>query len=36
MEQKCEHFDSINQNDVSPRTNGCEECEKEGTNRVAI
>ena len=36
MEQKCEHFDSINPNDISPRTKGCEECEKEGTNRVAI
>jgi hypothetical protein len=36
MTQKCEHFDNIKENGVSQRTNGCEECEKEGTNRVAI
>ena len=36
MKQKCGHFDIINPNDISPRTKGCEECEKEETNRVAI
>ena len=36
MSQKCEHAESIQENGISPKTNGCEECEKEGTNWVAI
>ena len=36
MAQKCEHFASLKDNGVSQRTKGCEECEKEGTNWVAI
>ena len=36
MSQKCEHTKSIQENGISPKTNGCEECEKEGTNWVAI
>jgi uncharacterized UBP type Zn finger protein len=36
MAPKCEHFDIINENDISQRTKGCEECEKDGTNWVAI
>jgi uncharacterized UBP type Zn finger protein len=36
MAQKCEHFDSVKDNGISQRTKGCEECEKEGTNWVAI
>jgi hypothetical protein len=36
MAQKCEHFDSKIENSVSPRTKGCEECEKQGTDWVAI
>jgi uncharacterized UBP type Zn finger protein len=36
MEPKCEHFDGIKENDISPNTKGCEECLKEGTDWVAL
>ncbi|MGN6346841.1 MAG: UBP-type zinc finger domain-containing protein [Candidatus Nitrosocosmicus sp.] len=36
MAQKCEHFDSLKQDGISPRTSGCEECEKEGRKWVEI
>jgi len=37
MSQKCEHAESIKENGIPPqKTNGCEECKKEGMNRVAI
>ena len=36
MSQKCEHAERIKENGISPKTNGCEECEKEGMNWVAI
>ena len=36
MAQTCEHFDSLKHDGISPRTSGCEECEKEGMNWVAI
>ena len=34
--KNCEHFVGIDENNISPRTSGCEECEKEGTDWVAI
>ena len=35
MKKSCEHFDGIKET-VSPNTEGCEECEKEGTDWVAL
>ena len=32
----CEHFVGIDENKVSPTTTQCEECEKEGTEWVAL
>jgi uncharacterized UBP type Zn finger protein len=32
----CEHFIGIDENKVSPTTTQCEECEKEGTDWVAL
>ena len=32
----CEHFDDIDESKVSPKTSSCEECEKEGTDWVAL
>jgi len=34
--QGCEHFQGIQENKVHPNTKGCEECEKEGSNWVAL
>lgn len=34
MAQQCQHLDSIQ--DVSPNTQGCEECLKEGTRWVEL
>jgi uncharacterized UBP type Zn finger protein len=34
--ENCEHFAGIDENKVSPRTQGCEECEKEGSEWVAL
>ncbi|MFZ0510089.1 MAG: hypothetical protein WAM14_00660 [Candidatus Nitrosopolaris sp.] len=35
-EKSCEHFIGIEEENVTPKTHGCEECEKEGTDWVAI
>jgi len=35
MEKKCEHFDEI-QERIQPKTAGCEECEKDGTDWIAL
>jgi hypothetical protein len=35
-EINCEHFIRIDESNVTPKTDGCEECEREGTNWVAI
>ncbi|MGI0007834.1 MAG: UBP-type zinc finger domain-containing protein [Nitrosotalea sp.] len=35
MDKKCEHYDGIPEK-ISPHTEGCEECEKEGTDWVAL
>ena len=35
-ETGCEHFAGIDETKVSPRTPECEECEKEGTDWVAL
>jgi CPA1 family monovalent cation:H+ antiporter len=35
-ETGCEHFLGIDESKVSPRTPQCEECEKEGTDWVAL
>ncbi|RMF30581.1 MAG: hypothetical protein D6752_03825 [Candidatus Nitrosothermus koennekii] len=32
---RCEHIEGINEN-IEPRTEGCEECQKEGTRWVAL
>ncbi len=34
-EKNCEHFVGVNEN-VTPKTPGCEECEKERTDWVAL
>ncbi|HEY7080238.1 MAG TPA: UBP-type zinc finger domain-containing protein [Nitrososphaeraceae archaeon] len=34
--KSCEHFIGVDQNNIVPRTAGCEECEKEGTDWVAL
>ena len=34
--KNCEHFIGIDENNISPKTSGCEECEKEGTDWVAL
>jgi uncharacterized UBP type Zn finger protein len=36
MPQQCEHFDKAGENNIFPATKGCEECEKEGTDWVAL
>jgi len=36
MTQKCEHIDKSNKNELTPNTKGCEECQNEGTNWVAL
>jgi uncharacterized UBP type Zn finger protein len=33
--QACDHVNNVDEN-IAPRTNGCEECEKEGTDWVAL
>ena len=35
-ETSCEHFIGIDESKVSPKTPTCEECEKEGTDWVAL
>jgi uncharacterized UBP type Zn finger protein len=35
MKKSCEHFNGLKEN-VSPKTEGCEECEKEGTDWVEL
>jgi hypothetical protein len=34
-EKRYEHFDGVNENQI-PKTTGCEECQKEGTDWVAL
>jgi uncharacterized UBP type Zn finger protein len=34
--ENCEHFAGIDETKVSPKTPECEECEKEGTDWVAL
>jgi uncharacterized UBP type Zn finger protein len=34
--KSCEHFIGIDESSISPKTSGCEECEKEGTDWVAL
>ncbi len=34
--ENCEHFTGIDETKVSPKTPECEECEKEGTDWVAL
>jgi uncharacterized UBP type Zn finger protein len=34
--ESCEHFANIDESKVSPKTSSCEECEKEGTDWVAL
>ena len=34
--KNCEHFIGINENNITPKTAGCEECEKEETDWVGI
>ena len=34
--ENCEHFAGIDETEVSPKTPECEECEKEGTDWVAL
>ena len=34
-EKRCEHFDGVNENQI-PKTTGCEECQKERTDWVAL
>jgi uncharacterized UBP type Zn finger protein len=36
MNQECEHFQGVDEASTSPSTKGCEECEKEGTDWVAL
>ena len=35
MKKSCEHFNGIEEN-ISPNTEGCEECEKQGTDWVEL
>ena len=35
MKKSCEHFNGIKEN-ISPKTEGCEECEKENTDWVEL
>jgi hypothetical protein len=34
--ESCEHFVGIDESSISPKTSGCDECEKEGTDWVAL
>jgi hypothetical protein len=34
--ESCEHFADIDESKVYPKTSGCEECEKEQTDSVAL
>ena len=36
MTQKCEHIDKSNKKELAPNTIGCEECQNEGKNWVAL
>ena len=37
MQKNCEHFMGMQEDEqVNPHTKGCEECEKEGSNWVAL
>lgn len=35
MGKKCEHYDQV-QEKIMPKTEGCEECQKEGTDWIAL
>jgi uncharacterized UBP type Zn finger protein len=35
MKKKCEHFDTITEK-IHPTTEGCKECEMQGTNWIAL
>jgi uncharacterized UBP type Zn finger protein len=35
-QQNCEHFTGIDENNITPKTIGCEECQNEGTDWVAL
>ena len=34
--KNCEHFVGVDENNITSKTSGCEECEKEGTDWVAL
>jgi uncharacterized UBP type Zn finger protein len=34
--ESCEHFVGIDEANISPKTSGCYECEKEGTEWVSL
>jgi hypothetical protein len=34
--KQCEHFVGVDENNITSKTSGCEECEKEGTDWVAL
>ena len=34
--ESCEHFAHIDESNILPKTSGCDECEKEGTDWVAL
>jgi len=36
MEKGCEHFERIKEDQINPNTEGCEECEKEGSDWMAL
>ena len=36
MQKGCEHFEGIKEDQVNPNTEGCEECEKEDSDWVAL
>jgi uncharacterized UBP type Zn finger protein len=36
MNQECEHFKDVDEDNISPNTKGCEECEKEKSHWVAL
>jgi uncharacterized UBP type Zn finger protein len=36
MIQKCEHIDKLSKKELAPNTIGCEECQNEGENWVAL
>ncbi|HZD82457.1 MAG TPA: hypothetical protein VE076_06230 [Nitrososphaeraceae archaeon] len=34
--ESCEHFARIDESNILPKTSGCDECEKEGTDWVEL